>query len=540
MSQFDFDNLPEGWTVAKLSDVTVKVANVNPLDEPDRQFHYVDISGVDNSSFEIVNTREFFGLDAPSRAKRPIAAGDILFSNVRTYLRNIAVVPDRLNGQLASTGFTVLRPGSVVLSAYVYLWVLTDHFNDTVSPKQTGSSYPATTDRVVRDQHIPLPPLAEQERIVAKVEALLVRVQSVRQRLAAVPDILKHFRQAVLAHACCGKLTEDWRGTDIDDGNNGLPVGWSRRPLSELCTAFQYGSSKKSDDLGDVPVLRMGNLQDGGIDWSNLKYSSDATEIDKYSLEPNTVLFNRTNSPELVGKTSIYRGEQPAVFAGYLIRLVNGPEIDPEYLNFSLNEQSFREYCMRVKSDGVSQSNINAKKLAAYEMPHPPLDEQQEIVRRVNDLFALAGSIEQRVAEATRRAETMMQSILARAFRGELVPTEADLAAAEGRDYETAETLMHRSHGELLVQNPKKKSKLGKKRGVAIMKKKLDVDLVREVVISMPEETFSFADIREKLPGDYDRLKDALFGMLDDPSSGLTQIFDASSRKMRLKRRSRK
>gem|GEM_PF-870839 len=249
---------------------------------------------------------------------------------------------------------------------------------------------------------------------------------------------------AVLAHACSGQLTEDWRGTDVDDHDDGLPRGWSRPPLSELCTAFQYGSSQKSDDTGDVPVLRMGNLQDGRIDWSNLKFSSDAAEIDKYALEPNTVLFNRTNSPDLVGKTAIYRGERPAIFAGYLIRIVHGPEIDPEYLNFCLNEQAFREFCMRVKSDGVSQSNINAKKLAAYEMPHAPLAEQQEIVRRVNDLFALADSIDQRVVEATRRAEAMTQSILARAFRGELVPTEADLAAAEGRDYETAEELLAR------------------------------------------------------------------------------------------------
>ena len=192
----------------------------------------------------------------------------------------------------------------------------------------------------------------------------------------------------------------------------------------------------------------MGNIQDGEIDWDSLKYSSDPDEIAKYSLGPNTVLFNRTNSPELVGKTAIYRGERPAIFAGYLIRIVHGPKLDAEYLNCCSNEQAFREYCMQVKSDGVSQSNINAKKLAAYECPCPPLEEQTEIVRRVKALFALANSIEERVQTATKQTEAMTQSILARAFRGELVPTEGDVARAEGRDYESAAQLVARIREE--------------------------------------------------------------------------------------------
>jgi type I restriction enzyme S subunit len=184
-------SVPEGWARARLADVTLKVPNVKPAEEPERLFRYVDISSIDNESYKIADTKEFAGRDAPSRAKRPICAGDVLFSNVRTYLKNVAVVPDELDGQVASTGFTVLRPNGAVLTQYLYRWVLGDEFVDTVTPQQTGSSYPATTDRVVRDQLLPLPPLPEQKRIVAKVEALLSRVWSVRKRLAAVPDILK-------------------------------------------------------------------------------------------------------------------------------------------------------------------------------------------------------------------------------------------------------------------------------------------------------------------------------------------------------------
>jgi type I restriction enzyme, S subunit len=137
-----------------------------------------------------------------------------------------------------------------------------------------------------------------------------------------------------------------------------LPVGWERKRLSEVCQGFQYGSSRKSDKEGKVPVLRMGNLQDGEIDWTNLAYTSNDEEIDKYILQPNTVLFNRTNSPELVGKTALYRGQSPAVFAGYLIRILHGSELDPRYLNISLNAPEFREYCSQVRTDGVSQSYL--------------------------------------------------------------------------------------------------------------------------------------------------------------------------------------
>lgn len=450
MSQNGRDNLPEGWTLVKATDVCQvnprkPAADALPDDAP---VTFAPMAAVDEDLGAITNPDDRpFGEVRP-KSYTPFAEGDVLFAKITPCMENgkAAVARGLSNGLgFGTTEFHVLRSTGAVVPEYLYHYIRQQSFRDDARAHMAGAvgqlRVPAD---YVKHVEFPLPPLAEQERIVEKVEALLARVRSVRQRLATVPDILKHFRQAVLAHACSGRLTEDWRGTDVDDHDDGLPRGWSRPSLSELCTAFQYGSSQKSDDTGDVPVLRMGNLQDGRIDWSNLKFSSDAAEIDKYALEPNTVLFNRTNSPELVGKTAIYRGERPAIFAGYLIRIVHGPELDPEYLNYCLNEQAFREYCMRVKSDGVSQSNINAKKLAAYEMPHPPLAEQQEIVRRVNDLFARADSIEHRVAEATRRADALTQSILARAFRGELVPTEADLAATEGREYETAEQLLTR------------------------------------------------------------------------------------------------
>ncbi len=161
-------------------------------------------------------------------------------------------------------------------------------------------------------------------------------------------------------------------------------------------------------------------LQNGKLDWSDLVYTSNEADIKKYKLEPGDVLFNRTNSPELVGKTSIYRGERETIYAGYLIKVQCKEDLEPEFLNIHLNSPSAKDYCLSVKSDGVSQSNINAKKLAAYPMIKPSIEEQTQIVKQVEKLFSFSDQIEQRLSTAQSHVNNLTQSILAKAFRGEL------------------------------------------------------------------------------------------------------------------------
>jgi type I restriction enzyme S subunit len=349
----------------------------------------------------------------------------------------------------------------------------------------TSTAIPGLNRNDVYDQKIPLPPLNEQKRIVAKVEDLLAQVNATKERLAKASIILKRFRQAVLAAACSGRLTADWRekhpglesvkallenlqnrrlqqaktpsqkqtvdeiySSQEEGDSDSLPESWKYLALDKLCQSFQYGTSKKSAPSGKVAVLRMGNIQNGEIDWNDLVYTSDDEEIKKYKLNPGDVLFNRTNSPELVGKTGIYRGKKSAIFAGYLIRINYFKELDSRYLNFALNTIYAKDFCMNVKTDGVSQSNINAQKLAKFEIPFCPIEEQQEIVRRVEAMFKLAGEVEKRVAGATVRAEKLTQAILSKAFRGELIPTEAELARRECRPYEPASVLLARIKSE--------------------------------------------------------------------------------------------
>jgi type I restriction enzyme S subunit len=220
------------------------------------------------------------------------------------------------------------------------------------------------------------------------------------------------------------KIEEVYTKSESEDESI-IPDTWKYTFLNKICDSFQYGTSAKSEKEGKVVVLRMGNLQNGKIDWSDLAYTSDDKEIEKYLLKKDDVLFNRTNSPELVGKTSIYTGEKKAIFAGYLIRINNYRDVlDSHYLNFALNTGYAREFCHREKTDGVNQSNINAQKLAHFEISLPPLEEQKEIVRQVDKLFALADKVEFHYQKAKARVDKLSQSILAKAFCGELVPQD--------------------------------------------------------------------------------------------------------------------
>lgn len=289
-----------------------------------------------------------------------------------------------------------------------------------------GGAQPNISSQKMSVMTFPLPPLSEQQRIVERIEELFAKLDEAKERLQEVANSFAVRKAAILHKAFTGELTKQWRR------ENGVSdESWEEKTIGEICSSLKYGTSKKSSDDGEVVVLRMGNLQNGEIDWSNLSYTSDEEDIKKYLLKSGDVLFNRTNSPELVGKTSIYRGEMPAIYAGYLIKLDYEKNIVVgDYLNYYLNSSKAKEYYMQVKTDGVSQSNINAKKIGEFEIPLPTLSEQHEIVRLINDLLARERSAQQATEQALASIDLMKKSILARAFRGELGTNKASEASA--------------------------------------------------------------------------------------------------------------
>lgn len=324
-------------------------------------------------------------------------------------------------------GFVMALRANKLLSKFLFYYLRLEFLLGRFRGESTQTTNIANISSSVLGEYIfPLPPLSEQQRIVERIEELFAKLDEAKERLQEVADSFAVRKAAILHKAFTGELTKQWRC------ENGVSdESWEEKTIGEICSSLKYGTSKKSSDDGEVVVLRMGNLQNGEIDWSNLAYTSDEEDIKKYLLKSGDVLFNRTNSPELVGKTSIYRGEMPAIYAGYLIKLDYEKNIVVgDYLNYYLNSSKAKEYYMQVKTDGVSQSNINAKKIGEFEIPLPTITEQHEIVRLIDDLLARERAAQQATEQALASIELMKKSILARAFRGELGTNKASEASA--------------------------------------------------------------------------------------------------------------
>ena len=442
------NDLPVSWLPVLLNDVGEVVTGKTPSTKSPNNFGgdipFIKPADLDNSGY-ITRTAETL-TDLGASAVPTVPANSILV----TCIGNLGKVGITNRTSATNQQINTLVSSSLVEHRFFYYQL------QTLKPWMRENASATTVTIINKGKFskapVALAPLAEQKAIADKLDTLLAQVENTKARLERIPQILKRFRQSVLAAAVSGRLTEEWRGTpDVN--------GWESDELSRFIEKPRYGSSAKSQKSGDVPVLRMGNLQDGRLDWSDLVYTSDPEEIEKYRLEPGDVLFNRTNSPELVGKTSIFRGEREAIYAGYLIKIKCLPSLNPEFLNYQLNSPKAKDYCKAVKSDGVSQSNINAKKLAAYPLSCPPIEEQTEIVRRVDQLFAHADRIEQQVNNALARVNNLTQSILAKAFRGELTEQwrkdNPELISGEN----SAEALLERIKVERAAAKPPKKTR---------------------------------------------------------------------------------
>jgi type I restriction enzyme S subunit len=363
-------------------------------------------------------------------SERFIQEGDVLWNSTGTGTIGRACLVQKAHltpPKVVDSHVTIIRPNKEVIDPrYLFAWIRSPEIQKAIVDLSSGSTNQIELNRsTITEIHLPLAPLDEQKRIVDKLDALLARVDACRDRLDRVPLIFKRFRQTVLAVATSGALTEEWRVLKGDDAE------WTEVDLGDVAEDFSYGSAAKSAKEGIIPVLRMGNIQNGQLDWDNLVFTSDPGEIKKYHLRAGDVLFNRTNSPELVGKTAVFKGEREAIYAGYLIRVRCGNKLHPDFLNYCLNSPAGRDYCWQVKSDGVSQSNINAKKLTAFPINLPPQNEQCEIVRRVETLFAFANRLEAFYTAGLEQVAQLTPSLLDKAFRGELVPQNPSEEPAE-------------------------------------------------------------------------------------------------------------
>lgn len=388
------EQLPKGWNLAKLEDLLNYIQPTNYIVEStDYRDTYSTPVLTAGKSFIKGYTNEVTGIFS----KLPC----IIFDDFTTASRFV-----NFPFKVKSSAMKILVPKHEDVNIrFAYYFMQTLNIKGETHKRFWISEYSKLP--------IPLPSPKEQHLIVSKIKQLFTELDKGIEYLQTAKQQLKVYRQAVLKWAFEGKLTNE---KSIRKG-----------VLSDVIESVEYGSATKSLKEGKIPVLRMGNIQNGKFEWDDLVYTNDEREIQKYQLKKNDVLFNRTNSPEWVGKTAIYKGERPAVFAGYLIRInFNNAKLDSQFLNYFLNSQEAKNHGNKVKSFGVNQSNINGTKLKQYPFPICDIESQKRIVKQVESRLSVCDKIEEIIENSLQQAEALRLSILKKAFTGKLVPQESE------------------------------------------------------------------------------------------------------------------
>ncbi|MES9904406.1 MAG: restriction endonuclease subunit S [Sedimenticola sp.] len=416
--------LPEEWIETSLSEVV----QINPKSvlDGDLTIGFTPMAMVPTAYHGTIQFEEKLWLKAKKGYTR-FQDGDVLFAKVTPCFENgkAALVSGLPNGMGAgSTEYFVLRPyGAYVEPKYLLALVKTREFMRNGALNMTGSvGLKRVPKDFVKSYPIPLPPLAEQKQIAAKLDELLAQVDTLKTRLDAIPSILKRFRQSVLAAAVSGRLTEEWRNTHN-------AYDWKEEKIDDLVNVINGKAFPSKDyQASGVKLLRPGNLHvSGNVVWNdkNTTYIPDnwLEKRPELILQQNALLMNLTAQSlkdEFLGRVCILEESGDVLLNQRICSFESKLKYDiKSYLYIYFKSPLFREYVATLDSGSLIK-HLNVKDVKSYSVLLPSESEQSEIVRRVEQLFSFVDQIEQRVKDAESRVNHLTQSILTKTFRGEL------------------------------------------------------------------------------------------------------------------------
>jgi type I restriction enzyme S subunit len=482
----DTESLPLGWALCSVREICGEpqpgFASGRHNQDGRGVLHLRPMNIDSDGRIVLENSKYVAGDDA-----RRVLARDVLFNNTNSPAWVGKCAPILAPGDWAfSNHMTRLRPAAGVdprfLAGQLHYLQTTGYFRHLCVNHVNQASI--SSDALADNVPVLLPPEAEQVRIADRIDELFTDLSAGVAALERVKRNLARYRAAVLHAAVTGKLTEAWRKEHgpadepgpqllqrilaerrrqweqrtlakyekagkkppknwksrypepakprpLPDGSPllELPKDWCWTSVDQIAHIIQYGTSAKTnDDSTGVRVLRMGNITTRGtIDYKSLKYlPHDHHEFPELLLQPGDVLFNRTNSAELVGKSAVFDPtiDGPFSFASYLIRVRAVSGCSPWWLTWCLISPLGRHWLRSVLSHTAGQANVNGTKLAEYVIPLPPLAEQAAIIEAVNEKLSQIDALEAEVERGLRRAGRLRQAILKAAFEGKLVPQD--------------------------------------------------------------------------------------------------------------------
>lgn len=449
----EIKDLPKGWEIVKIIDIADILMGQSPPSET-----YND-EGIGLPFFQ--GKAEFTELYPIVRkwcnVSTKIAEPNDILMSVRAPVgsTNIANVQCCIGRGLAAIRYA---------ECYKYLFYHFRLIANELDKKGTGTTFRAISGDILKNTEIPLPPLAEQHRIVAKIEELFSRLDKGVESLKAAQAQLKTYRQAVLKWAFEGKLANDkpsitndeLKMTNNENKDNPknphsdkeeLPEGWEWKNFGNLfLDSPQNGIYKSNSDYGSgIKILRIDGFYDGVIlhdyDYKRLKLTSE--EIKKYSLEVDDIVVNRVNSMVYLGKCGIVRLlNETVVFESNIMRIkVNKEKALPNFLTLYLSSQNGLRELRKNAKQAVNQASINQTDVSNVEVPLPPtIKEQEKIVQEIESRLSVCDKIEEGILHSLKQAEALRQSILKKAFEGKLV--------AQNPEDEPAQVLLERIRAE--------------------------------------------------------------------------------------------
>lgn len=384
--------------MSTIGEVTTRVATWNPSKAGGQTtFKYIDLSAVDNARKEISAAAEIPTAEAPSRARQIVAAGDVLVSTVRPNLNAVAVVPSSLDGATASTGFAVLRPTDALDARYLFHWVRSPAFIEDMVKKATGASYPAVSDRIVKESTFPLVPLEEQRRIAS----VLDRVDFISVMRRKGLDKLDDLVQAIFISMFAGESS----------------------PLvsaSELMSMMRNGVSPASTGQCRAEVLTLSAVTRGTFDARASKPGifRAMPGADKRVCRSDFLMCRGNGNKELVGVGGFSREDRPdLVFPDTIIAgRVDTSRITMPFLATAWKQPQVRRQIEALARTTNGTYKINQQALSSVMVAVPPMPRQREFDLRLERINSHRATMQQ----ACAHDEKLMASVRARAFEGDL------------------------------------------------------------------------------------------------------------------------
>ncbi|MCA9095002.1 MAG: restriction endonuclease subunit S [Planctomycetaceae bacterium] len=399
------------WEHKSLDEILKKTETVNPLQNPESEFEYIDVSSISNTTFQIEETQRLKGKDAPSRARKLIQTNDVLFATIRPTLRRIAIVPDHLDQQVCSTGYFVLRPKPELNHRFLFYYLQDGDFMEQMEMLQKGASYPAVTDAEVRMQTIPLPPLPEQRRIVAILDEAFAAIDTAK---ANTQQNLKNTRALFDSH--------------LQSVFSTLGIGWIEDRLASLTTKIGSGATPLGGENAykseGISLIRSLNVHDLDFRYERLAFIDD-TQAEKLSIvvvHPLDVLLNITGAS--VARCCVVPEDVLPARVNQHVSIIRAiPEmIDPEFLHFMLISKPYKDKLLQTGEDGGStRQAITKAQIQEFKVAFPKsVTEQRSIVARLKVIMTETRRLESIYQQKLDALEALKKSLLHDAFRGKL------------------------------------------------------------------------------------------------------------------------